>query len=164
MALPPIWWGETGGRREETETEQEKQRVRRKRPKRSVKPKGEAWGMGEHGDVISIDLQGERIFTVRYNCYHRTDRKEVGGLFTLKFNLIRHNNTERNLQSEIKVKLKEASENCRYMFSFMKQAGTANSLRCWGTASVPVHLYLCILITFPLYSMRAVFFFTFKKP
>lgn len=84
-------WGETGGRRGETGTEREKQRVRRKRPERSVKPQGEAWGTGEHNDVISIDSQGEHIFTVLYSCYHWTDRKEVGGVFTLNINSIRHN-------------------------------------------------------------------------
>lgn len=52
------------------ETERENQRVRRKRPERSVKPQRETWGTGQHNDVISIDSQGEQIFTVLYDCYH----------------------------------------------------------------------------------------------
>lgn len=46
---------------------EKKQRVRRKRPERSVKLQREAWGTGEHNDVISIDSHGEHIFTVLYN-------------------------------------------------------------------------------------------------
>ncbi len=110
MASPPPWWGETGRRRGETQTERENQRVKRKRPESGVKPQREAWGTGEHNDVISIDSQGEQIFTLLYNCYHWTDRKEVGGLFTLNFNSIRHSNAERDLQPEIKFKTQEGSE------------------------------------------------------
>lgn len=109
MTSPPLWWGETIGRRGETETEWEKQQVRRKRPERSLKPQREAWGTGKHNDVISIDSQGEQICslcTLFYNCYHWTDRKEVGGQFTLNFDSIRHNNTEQDLQLEITFKIK----------------------------------------------------------
>lgn len=95
-ASPPLWWGETEKRRGATASAQEKQRVRRKRPERSTKPQREAWGTREHNDVISIDSQGEQIFTPLCNCYHWTDREEVGGLFTLNFNSIRRNNRVRS--------------------------------------------------------------------
>lgn len=35
-----------------------------------MKPQGEVRGTGEHNDVISIDSQGEQIFTALYNRYH----------------------------------------------------------------------------------------------
>lgn len=96
----------------ETETEREKQRVRRKRPERSVKPQRERrGGRGKHNDVISIDSQGEQIFTPLCDCYHWTDRKEVGGLFTLNFNSIRHykrraRNQVQNKRSSLNLSLR----------------------------------------------------------
>lgn len=163
MASPPIWLRQTGARRGETGTEREKQRVRRKRPESSVKPQREAWGDGgKHNDVISIDSQGKQISTVFYDCYYWTDRKEVGGMFTLNLNSIRRYNAERDLEPEIKLKIKEALWICRCMFSYMEHAGAVNSLRYWYIASVPVHLHLYILATLPLYEIR-IFFFSFKK-
>lgn len=85
--LTPLWRGETeerrggGGRQSKTAGEEGK------RPERSVKPPGESWESGQHNDVIRIDSRGEQILTVLNNCYHSTDSKRVGGLFTLQVRL-----------------------------------------------------------------------------
>lgn len=94
------------GDRAVTETRQGNSGQGKERPERRVKPRREAWGDGEHHDVISIDLQGEQIFTALHNCYHWTDRNKVGGLVTSKCNSIRPNNAQADLRGQKRIKLK----------------------------------------------------------